>query len=327
MSYFLHRLLTAAVTLFMVASLAFVLTKLAGEEAAFGEKNPTEEVRQAMKAKWGLDRPLHEQYMLQMSRLLVLDSMPSRKQQSQTLRDILREYLPSSIRLGVRALILAILLGIPVGMMCAVYHNRLVDNGGTFLALLGVSLPNFILASFAIFLSTKITWLPATGWDRPVYPSWINPEQIAGWALPITDEIFRTRLWIPAACLGAFPFAAILRLTRSSMLDVLDQDYIRTAQAKGLSNWVVIVRHGLRNALTPVVTYMGPLTAALLTGSLVVEKVFNIPGIGRFFVESVNNRDMPLILGITVFYSAFLLTMNLLVDAVYPILNPRLRKS
>ena len=143
----------------------------------------------------------------------------------------------------------------------------------------------------------------------------------------VLDEIFRVRLWIPAICLGAFPFAAILRLTRSSMLDALDQDYVRTAMAKGLSPMRVIVVHALRNALTPVVTFMGPMTAGVLTGSLVVEKIFAIPGLGRYFVESVNNRDLPLVLGLTVFFSAFLLTMNLLVDAVYPILNPRLRKG
>jgi ABC-type dipeptide/oligopeptide/nickel transport system permease component len=334
MNYFFQKLPIAALTLVLVATLCFVLTKAAGEEAAFGEKNPSPEVRAAIAKEWGLDRPMHEQYIMHMKKLLVLDSMPSRKQKGKSLRDILQTHLPSSLSLGFRALIFAVMFGVPIGMTCAVYHNRIIDNSGTLLALMGVSVPGFILASFAIFFLSR-QWhigsfsfgpMPAIGWDRPS-PMIVDrlgpgtPALVRG----VLTEIAKFRLWIPAACLAAFPFAAVLRLTRSAMLDALRQDYVRTARAKGLAAWKVIARHALRNALTPVVTFLGPVTAGVLTGSLVVEKIFAIPGIGQFFVDSVSNRDMPLIMGLTVFYSALLITMNLIVDAVYPLLNPRLR--
>lgn len=334
MTHFLSKLPIAALTLVLVATLCFALIKLSGEDAAFGEKNPSPEVRAQIEAKWGLNRPLHEQYLLHMSKLLVLDSMESRKQKNKTLRDILREHLPASIRLGARALILSISFGVPIGVLCAVYHNRLPDNAGTMMALMGVSVPSFILSSFAVYLLAR-RWgiFPAIGWDKPVDRfEWNNttylliPPGVTGWTREVLTELCRFRLWVPAACLGAFSFAAILRLTRSAMLDALRQDYVRTARAKGVAPWKVIAVHALRNALTPVVTYVGPVSAAVLTGSLVVEKVFAIPGLGKFFVDSVSNRDLPLIMGLTVFYSAFLITMNLIVDAIYPLLNPRLRR-
>lgn len=353
MKYFLEKLPIALLTLVIVATICFSLTKLAGEEAAFGERDVTPEVRAEISRQWGLDRPIYVQYWLHMRRLLVLDSMESRVERNKTLRDILGSHLPSSVRLGARALMLALLLGVPIGVLCAVYHNGAIDNGGTFLSLTGVSVPSFILASFAIyFLSRKWNLLPAIGWEHPTeefrafgFRFFLLPEPLEiekplseyGFFHRIwlhflifvhgtLEEIMRLRLWIPAACLGAFPFAAIMRLTRSAMLDALQQDYVRTARAKGLSPTKVIARHALRNALTPVVTYIGPVTAGILTGSLVVEKIFSIPGLGRYFIESVSNRDMPIIMGLTVFYSAFLILMNLLVDAVYPILNPRLKR-
>jgi len=345
LTYFLQKVPIAFLTLILVASMCFALTKLAGEEAAFGEKNPSPEVRAAIMAKWGMDRPLHEQYFMHMKKLLVLDSMESRKSKQKTLRDVLREQLPASLRLGARAIILALCLGVPIGAMCAVYHNRLPDNAGTLLALMGVSVPSFIFASILMYvlcsnwnLPGGISWtsMPAIGWDRPTTSFTFSghefvlladmPSGEKGFPRLAMEEILRFRLWIPAMALGAFPFAAILRLTRASMLDALNQDYVRTARAKGVSAWKVVARHALRNALTPVVTFMGPVTAGVLTGSLVVEKIFAIPGLGKFFVDSVNNRDMPLIMGLTVFYSAILIGMNLLVDAVYPILNPRLRR-
>lgn len=333
MTYFLKKVPIAFLTLLVVASICFGLTKLAGEEAAFGEKNPPPEVRAQIAKKWGLDKPWYEQYFLHLSKLMVMDSMESRVLKNKTLRDVLADHLPASVRLGLRALILAIVFGIPIGIVCAVYHNRIIDNLGTLLALTGVSVPSFILASFLVyFLCTewnlfgmKLGPMEAIGWARPMTPTGLY-NSTPGFLHGTIDEIFRFRLWVPAIALGAFPFAAILRLTRSSMLDALGQDYVRTARAKGVAPWKVIARHALRNALTPVVTYLGPVTAGVLTGSLVVEKIFAVPGLGKFFVDSVNNRDLPIIMGLTVFYSSLLISMNLLVDAIYPILNPRLKK-
>lgn len=333
MIHFLQKLPMAIITLVVVASVCFVLTKAAGEEAAFGEKDPPPEVRAQIAKKWGLDRPWYEQYVLHMSKLLVFDSMESRKQKNKSLRDVLGDHLPASVRLGVRAVLLALIFGVPIGVICAVYHNRIIDNAGTVMALAGVSVPSFILASILVFLLCRewvignltIGPMPAIGWADPSTPGWMLGSS-PGWLDGVWNEVFRVRLWIPALALGAFPFAAILRLTRSSMLDALSQDYVRTARAKGVAPWKVVAHHALRNALSPVVTYLGPVTAGVLTGSLVVEKIFAIPGLGKFFVDSVNNRDLPIIMGLTVFYSALLIFMNLLVDAIYPILNPRLRK-
>lgn len=342
MTYFLSKIPIAALTLLLVATLCFILIKLAGEEAAFGERNPPPEVRAAIEEKWGLNKPLHQQYLLHMSKLLVFDSMESRQQKNKTLRDVIREQMPTSLRLGARALILAIVFGVPIGVLCAVYHNRVADNAGSVMALMGVSVPNFIIASLLIFflcqpweIAPGIKWnpFPAIGWNRPTEVVYLFgreivliPASATGFKRAVLEEIFRLRLWIPAIALGAFSFAAVLRLTRSSMLDALSQDYVRTARAKGVSSWKVVARHALRNALTPVVTFLGPVTAGVLTGSLVVEQIFAIPNLGKFFIDSVNNRDMPIIMGVTVFYSALLIFMNLLVDAIYPILNPRLRK-
>ncbi len=208
MNYFFQKLPIAALTLVLVATLCFVLTKAAGEEAAFGEKNPSPEVRAAIAKEWGLDRPMHEQYIMHMKKLLVLDSMPSRKQKGKSLRDILQTHLPSSLSLGFRALIFAVMFGVPIGMTCAVYHNRIIDNSGTLLALMGVSVPGFILASFAIFFLSR-QWhigsfsfgpMPAIGWDRPS-PMIVDrlgpgtPALVRG----VLTEIAKFRLWIPAA--------------------------------------------------------------------------------------------------------------------------------
>ncbi|MBI5155279.1 ABC transporter permease [Candidatus Poribacteria bacterium] len=301
---FLRKLPSALATLLFVATLVFALTKAAGGETSWGEGRVDEAVRQNMIRQWGLDQPVWKQYLLHMAKIVQLDSMPSRMQRNKTMRTILRENLPDSVALGTRALILAIVLGMPIGVICAVRHNRWIDQFGSVLALVGVSVPSFILASLAVyFLARKWGLFPATDWLHPLH------------------------LWIPGACLGAFPFAAILRLTRASMLEALREDYVRTARAKGLAEWKVIVRHALRNSLSSVISYIGPVVAGLLLGSLVVERIFAIPGLGNFFVTTVNNRDMPLILGLTVFYSALLVFMNLVVDSLYPVLNPRLREA
>ncbi|MEQ8820405.1 MAG: ABC transporter permease [Sumerlaeia bacterium] len=303
----LKKLPIALGTLWFVATLVFLLTKLAGGEADMigGEGRMDERTRQAIMQRYYLDQPLHIQYVKNMQKVAVFDSLPARTKQDRTLRELLSQHLPASIGLGWRAVLLAVLLGVPIGVMCAVKHNEAIDQGGIVLSLLGVSVPNFVLASLAVFFLARVLgWLPATGWHE----SW--------W-----------RMWIPAACLGAFPFAAILRLTRASMLEALRQDYVRTARSKGVAEYKVVLRHALRNSLSSVVTYIGPVVAALLTGSLVVEKIFAVPGIGELLVHSINNRDMPLLLGLVVFFSATLIFMNLLVDSLYPVINPRLRDA
>lgn len=303
---FIKKLPIALLTIWFVGTAVFLLAEAAGGQEAMllGEGRYDERTVQALRSQLGLDRPLHQQYIHQMSKVLMLDSVPSMHQRNQTFREILRVHLPESLALGWRALALAVMLGVPAGVLCAIRHNGWLDQGGKVAALVGVSVPNFVLASLAIYwLARRLQWFPATEWTNPYY------------------------MWIPAACLGAFPFAAILRLTRASMLEAMREDYIRTARAKGLSEFKVVVKHALRNSLSAVVTYIGPVTAGLLTGSLVVERIFNIPGIGDMFVKSVQNRDLPLIMGISVFFCMLLVTANLIVDSVYPVLNPRLREK
>lgn len=298
----LRKLPTALITMWCVATLVFAGTKLVGEDV-MTEGRMDEATRANIMHQWGLDQPLHKQYFTQVSKLMVFDTMPSRVQQNKTMRDILRDHFRHTASLGWRALTLAVCLGIPIGVICAIFHNRFPDQAGKGMALVGVSVPSFVIASLALyFLARRWQLFPATSWTNPVY------------------------MWVPACALAAFPFASIMRLTRASMLEALHEDYVRTARAKGVAEWKVVLRHTLRNALSPVVTVLGPITAGVLTGSLVVEKIFVIPGIGDMFVKSVQNRDLPLIMGISVFYCGMLVFMNLLVDSVYPILNPRLRK-
>lgn len=298
----MRKLPLALVTMWFVATLVFVGTKLVGEDV-MTEGRMDEATRQNILKQWGLNDPLHVQYVKQVSRLMVFDTLPSRHQNGRTMRAIMRDHFHHTASLGWRALTLAICLGIPVGVLCAMFHNRLVDQAGKGMALVCVSVPSFIGASLALyFLARRWNLFPATSWTNPVY------------------------MWVPACALAAFPFASIMRLTRASMLEALSEDYVRTARAKGVAEWKVIFRHTLRNALSPVITVIGPITAGVLTGSLVVEKIFVIPGIGDMFVKSVQNRDLPLIMGISVFYCGMLVFMNLVVDSVYPILNPRLRK-
>lgn len=305
MIYFLKKALAAVVTLWLVATVVFFLVKGVGAEDIIGEGRTSPRVVEQLRRQWLLDRPLHEQYFAHMRHLATLDSMPSRRPPHLTLRQVLGQYLPSTISLGLRSITIAILVGVPIGVLAAVYHNRLVDRFTTTAALFCVSVPSFILGSFVIYGTIAFPrHFTASNWTQSFWT-----------------------MWVPAACLSAFPLAAILRLTRASMLEALREDYVRTARAKGLSELGVVVRHALRNALTPVVTYFGPVMAGLLTGSIVIERLFVIPGIGRFFVESVGNRDMPLIMGLTVFYCALLVFFNLLVDAIYPLLNPRLRSA
>lgn len=300
---FFSKLPAALITLWFVATLVFCLTKLSGDDNLLVEGRVDQATLEAQRKFYGLDRPIHEQYLTQVGTLLTLDSQPSRFDRNKTFRKILVQHFPISASLGLRAITLALLFGVPIGIISALYHNRFVDQAGTFIALVGVSVPNFIIGTVMVtVLVRQLGWFQATNWTNGF------------------------NLWIPAMALGAFPFAAILRLTRTSMLDALREDYIRTARAKGLSEWRVVLRHALRNSLTSVVTYLGPVMAGVLIGSLVVEQIFIIPGIGDTFVKSVSNRDTPIVLGISVFFCSLLIFMNLVVDSIYPILNPRLRK-
>ncbi|MBX3730034.1 MAG: ABC transporter permease [Candidatus Sumerlaeia bacterium] len=303
---FLRRLPMALFTMWVVATTVFFLTKAAGgeEDALVREGRVDQRTYENIRKQYHLDKPLVQQYAMQMWHLLRLDTIPSRHQNNRTFRQIAAEHAPKTWRLAWRAFLIAICLGIPLGVLTAVYHNRWPDQLGRVVALVGMSVPNFVLASLAVyFLARRLQWIRPTDWSND------------------------RNLWTAALCLSMFSMAAILRLTRVSMLEALREDFIRTARAKGVAELKVVFRHALRNSLSSVVTYVMPVAAGMLVGSLVIETIFNIPGLGDMFVRSVQNRDMPLILGITVFYCSLLVSANLVADSLYPVLNPRLREG
>ena len=299
--YLAKRLLGACIVLWAVITITFGLMHAIPGGPFTQEKKLPPAVMATVEARYHLDEPLWNQYVDYVRHAAVLDLGPSYKYPGKTVNDIIAETLPVSAELGLISLLLAIGAGILAGMAAAWYKNTWVDYGMMVGATLGVSVPSFIFAAVLIQLFA-FTWpvLPAALWKGPAY------------------------VILPALALAAQPTAFIMRLTRSSLVDALGQDYIRTARSRGIGSWSLLYRHALRNALLPVVSYIGPLAAALMTGSFIVETIFAIPGLGRHFVTSIYNRDYTVILGITIFYSFLIMMMNLLVDLIYPLLDPRI---
>jgi oligopeptide transport system permease protein len=300
--FILRRLAAMLLVLWVVSTLTFVLMKAIPGGPFTAEKRLPPEVLVNLEARYRLNDPLWKQYRDYLWNLVRFDLGPSFKYEDLSVNDIIRQGFPVSAGLGVLALSLALLVGVPTGLVSALRQYSLADYASMLWALLGVSIPSFLLATLFIYVfGLRLHILPAGGWGSPAH------------AL------------LPAIALGMYPTAFIARLTRSSMLEVIRQDYVRTARAKGLAEVVVTYRHALKNAVIPVVTYLGPITAAVLTGSFVVERIFAIPGLGRHFVTSIYNRDYTVIMGTTVFYSVFLVAMNLLVDVAYGFIDPRIR--
>jgi len=299
--FVIKRLIAALFTLFIVATLTFFLMNMI-PGGPFNTEKATKKQIEALERKYGMDRPLFDQYISYLGRLIRLDLGDSYKRVGFTVNEILGEKFPVSAQMGVIAVLLAVCVGIPTGTLAAFKRNKISDRIIMFITTLGIAMPNFVVATtMLIFFGVFLGWLPTLG--------------LSSWQHYI----------MPCIALSLYPTCFIARLMRSSLLDVLGQDYIKTARAKGLREKKVLFKHALRNSIIPVVTYLGPLTAAVLTGGFVVERIFTIPGMGKFFVESISNRDYPLIMGATVFYSAFLILMNLLVDLMYGIIDPRIK--
>ncbi len=296
-----RRLIAMVITLWIIATLTFILAKVIPGGPFTKEKALPPAVLKNIEAKYHLNDPLWKQYVDYLKNLLKGDLGPSFRYEALTVNDIIKKGFPVSAFLGMVALLIAVGLGIPAGIISAYKQNFWQDNFVMFFSILGISIPNFILATlFMYFFSLKLHIFPTAGWGHV------------------------GNIVLPAVTLAAYPTAYIARLTRSSMLDVLNQDYIKTARAKGLSEFKVLVVHSLKNAVLPVVTYLGPLIAAVFTGSFVVERIFFIPGLGRYYVTSIYDRDYTVILGTTIFYAAFLIVANFVVDIVYAIIDPRI---
>lgn len=305
--YFLKRIAYGVVTLFVLVSLTFFMQQLLPGDPFIGDKNLPEATMEALYAKYGLDKPVWMQYFIYLGNCLHRDLGVS-LQNHREITTIIAESFVVSFDVGVRAVIFAFVLGVLLGTVAAIKRGSAVDTICMFVALVGVSVPSFIVASILqYFLGMKLTMalgdpvFATTGWDE--------------WNSKI----------LPVFALGFGSLAQISRLTRTSMLDVLSQDYIKTAKAKGLSQPAIIWKHALRNSIMPVVTVLGPITAGVLTGGFVVENIFSIPGMGRYFVQSIQNRDYTLISGTTIFYGAFLIVANLVVDLVYGLIDPRVK--
>jgi len=266
------------------------------------DRNLPQSIIHNMEVKYGYDKPLLTQYRNYLVDILHGDLGYSVKQHGRSVNEMIGTYFPVSARLGLVAIAFAFVLGTIMGIGSALKNGKALDHGIMILATIGTSVPSFVIATVSmIIFGVQLKWLPTYGLDTP------------------------QKYILPAFALSFFPLSFIARLMRSSMLDVINQDYIKTARAKGLSESVVIIKHAARNALQPVITYLGTLTAGVLTGSFVIEKVFTIPGLGKSFVESIFNRDYPLIMGTTVFYAALLILIYFLVDVLYAVIDPRIK--
>ncbi|KAF0823083.1 MULTISPECIES: ABC transporter permease [Bacillaceae] len=300
--YIGKRLLYMLLSLWMIVTATFFFMRIAPGNPFASEKKLPPEIEANLNAHFGLDKPWYAQYWEYLVRIVNWDFGPSFKYKSQTVNDLINEGFPVSFLLGMEAIFIAVAVGVLLGIIAALKHNRWPDYTAMIVAVLGISVPSFIMASFLqYFLAIKMGIFPVARWETFMHSV------------------------LPAVALASTPMAFIARLTRSSMLEVLANDYIKTAKSKGLSRGVITVKHTIRNALLPVVTYMGPLTAGILTGSFVIERIFGIPGLGAHFVTSINNRDYTVIMGVTVFYSILLLVSILLVDIAYGIIDPRIK--
>ena len=305
--YILKRLVYSFLTIFLFVALTFfMMHALPGDPFSTG-KAIDPQIMAALKEKYDLDKPVPQQFVKYCMNVLQGD-LGTSLQYKRPVVDIIGESFPYSFELGVRALIFATVAGLLLGILAAVKRGTVWDSGSMLVAMLGVSMPSFIIgALLQFFLGLQLQ--KALGFS--VFP-------ITGW----TTEMSKI---LPAFALGFGTLAIVSRLMRTSMLDVLNQDYIKTAKAKGLSHKKIIWRHAVRNAIMPIITIMGPQAAAILTGALVVEKLFSIPGMGKFFVTSINNNDFTMIAGTTIFYGVFLVAANLIVDILYCFIDPRVK--
>ena len=299
--YIIKRVAMGLLSIFIVATLTFFLMNLVPGGPFVAEKSISAEAQAALEEKYGLDKPILQRYFNYMSSLLKGDMGASLRQSGRTVSDIIFSKFPVSARLAGIAVLISLIIGIPLGCLSAYNRGKIPDNIIIVLTTCGIAIPSFISSVLLLyFLGSKLNLLPTIGLN-----------EAASYIMPVT-------------ALAIYPTAYITRLMRSSMLDVMGQDYIRTAKAKGLSNSKTIFKHALRNAILPVVTYVGPMLAALMTGSFVVEKIFTIPGLGREFVSSIVNRDYTMVMGTTIILATLVIAANVIVDILYKIIDPRI---
>ena len=306
LKYICKRLFAGVLTIVVLITVAFFMMH-AMPGSPFNpaeEKNVPPEVLQRLAESYGLTKPVGEQYLDYWKSLLQGNLGVSYKKTDTTVNQIIGNHFPVSAQVGAIAVVVSLLIGLPLGMLSAVYRGKGVDMACMVFATIGISVPVFVISVLLMYLfSGVLKWLPTYG--------------LSSWKHYI----------LPVACLAFNPIAYIARQTRSSMLEALEQDYVRTARSKGVSEILVVTKHALKNALTPVITYLGPLVAGLLTGGFVVERLFSVPGMGRYFVQSISDRDYTMIMGIVIFYGIFVVVCNLVSDILLAIVDPRVKLS
>ncbi len=346
--YIIRRLLYMLVVILVVSMITFGLMHAVPGGPFTREKALPEETLKVLNERYHLDDPLWKQYVDYVYAVMVpritttppttslqddflisvkvgpawfrwMNFGPSFKSRSRTVNDIFRDNLPISGQLGTMALLVAVVIGMPLGVLAALKQNSIADYIAMGVAIFGVSVPVIVMGPILVWIfGVELKWLPPTGWGaKPPFLLGLLPSKL-GW------DFFKYAL-MPSVALGLASSAVIARLTRATLLQTIREDYIRTARAKGLHERVVIVRHALKNSLIPVVTILGPLFAALVTGTFVAELIFGIPGMGKYFVTSITNRDYPVIMGTILLYAVFLVIANLIVDILYAYLDPRIR--
>ncbi len=302
--YIIKKLTTCFTSLFVVMTATFFLMRAIPGDPFISQQNMPQEILDTLYVHYGLDQPLYIQYFKYIKGFLTFDLGPSFIYEGRTINQIIKESLPVSMLLGLEALFIALFVGIPAGAIAAIKKGKWQDNLTIIFAVVGISIPNFLLATLLQYcFAIKISIFPIARFTSFMHTI------------------------LPAIALASLPTAYIARLMRSNMVEVLSQDYIKTAKAKGLSNFQVVFKHAIRNAILPVVSYLGPITAHLFTGSFVIEKIFAIPGSGQWLISSIANRDYTVIMGLTVFFSFILITIMFIVDIIYRLIDPRIEKT
>jgi len=304
--FLFRRLLVAIPTLFLVITVAFFMMRAAPGSPFVNERQLSPQIEAVVMARFGMDKPLHEQYFDYLGGVVKGDFGPSLKYRDKTVLNILNENYKVSLILGGVSILLAAMVGMGLGVIAALRQNKVADYFTMGVAILGVCIPTFVTAPLLVMVfASKLGWLPTAGW---------NGGALANLILPIT-------------VLALPQIAIISRLTRAGMIEVLRSNYIRTARSRGLPESLIVRKHALRAAILPLVSYLGPAAAGLLTGSLVVEKIFNLPGLGKFFVISALQRDYTVVMGMVIVYALLILVLNLIADMIYAALDPRVRLS
>ncbi len=303
-AYVIRRLLSAIPTLFVIITIAFFMMRAAPGGPFDRERQLPPEIEANILKAYNLDKPVHEQYLDYITNICKGDFGPSYKYLDFTVTDLISAGFPVSLELGLYAILLAIMVGVSAGTFAALKQNSRFDYMIMGFAMTGIAIPNFVMAPLlTLIFGVYLSWLPVAGWG---------------------DGAFSHKL-LPVIALALPQIAYIARLTRGSMVETMHANFIRTARAKGLMEKIVVIRHALKGGLLPVVSYLGPATAAVITGSVVIESIFDVPGIGRYFVNGALNRDYPVVMGVVVFYAVLIISLNLVVDLLYGLLDPRVK--